>query len=420
MGLFKEVLEDVDGSLSKGNGNGNFTNLLFKSIKNLMSDCCATDKKFNNLFTKFRKELLPDVIKNWENLPNDQQKSLGNVIDFFCGLHFLVGLADQAEPYLKVWENINFTGQNVGSLLHESYSNGELGTLRLLRTVCKSVQHHAYEKSGRMVTCEIFMEKRNITRLPIYQFLGNRFNILFLIGASVYFLFDNFINFFDQMELDSRLLVAVYWDLKVLAFRVGYRVLGLIEKLVTGPLWRIMVKEKCVLNMSTHYQNLLTCFEKWADDCTSFLNNETSCEPSFISQDDCFNSLHKPVSEEIHIMTKQCLEIIFGRLVIVTRRILHDHLKEGKYSTKIPLLEKDASFLNTANAVHERDFGLLDRLMRIKPKALDFVYEGLIVSSKSKTNLWRDQLSKEQLEMAMESARRSKQKRKELYIHREK
>ena len=84
------------------------------------------------------------------------------------------------------------------------------------------------------------------------------------------------------------------------------------------------------------------------------------------------------------------------------------------------MLEKDASFLNTANAVHERDFGLLDRLMRIKPKALDFVYEGLIVSSKSKTNLWRDQLSKEQLEMAMESARRSKQKRKELYIHREK
>ena len=52
--LFKEVLEDFGGSLSKGNGNGNFTNLVFKSIKNLMSDRCATQKKFNNLFTKFR------------------------------------------------------------------------------------------------------------------------------------------------------------------------------------------------------------------------------------------------------------------------------------------------------------------------------------------------------------------------------
>ena len=79
-----------------------------------------------------------------------------------------------------------------------------------------------------MVTFEIFMEERNITRLPIYQFLGNRFNILFLNGAGVYFLFDHLINFFDQVELDNRLLVAVYWDLKVLAFRVGCRVLGLI------------------------------------------------------------------------------------------------------------------------------------------------------------------------------------------------
>ena len=88
-----------------------------------------------------------------------------------------------------------------------------------------------------------------------------------------------------------------------------------------------MVKEKCVLNISTHYQKLLTCFEKWEDDSTSFLNNETLCDPSFISQDVCFNSLNEPVSEEMHIMTKQCLEVIFGGLVIVTWRMLHDHLR---------------------------------------------------------------------------------------------
>ena len=100
--------------------------------------------------------------------------------------------------------------------------------------------------------------------------------------------------------------------------------------------------------------------------------------------------------------------------------MLHDHLKEGKYSTKTRLLKKDASFVNTTNVVCERDFGVLDRLMRIKPKALDFVYEGLIMFSKNKTNLWRDQLSKEHLEMAMESARKSKQKQKELCIQRKK
>ena len=62
----------------------------------------------------------------------------------------------------------------------------------------------------------------------------------------------------------------------------------------------------------------------------------------------------------------------------------------------------------------EPDFGVLDRLMQIKPMALDFVYEGLTMFAKNKTNLWRDQLSKEQLEMAMESARRFKQKQKDV------
>ena len=46
--------------------------------------------------------------------------------------------------------------------------------------------------------------------------------------------------------------------------------------------------------------------------------------------------------------------------------------------------------------------------MRIKPKESYFVSEGLIMFSKNKTNLWRDQLSKEQLGMAVESARISK------------
>ena len=106
-------------------------------------------------------------------------------------MHFLLGLADQAEACLKAWENIIFKGENVGSLLHGVYSNGESDTLRLIRTVCKYVQHHGCQKSDRMVTFEIFMEERNITRLTLYQLLGNRFNILFLNGAGVYFLFDH-------------------------------------------------------------------------------------------------------------------------------------------------------------------------------------------------------------------------------------
>ena len=41
--------------------------------------------------------------------------------------------------------------------------------------------------------------------------------------------------------------------------------------------------------------------------------------------------LLEPCDEQIQLMTKQCLEIVFGGLKMVTRRMLHDHLDVGKY-----------------------------------------------------------------------------------------
>ena len=177
-----------------------------------------------------------------------------------------------------------------------------------------------------------------------------------------------------------------------------------------------MEKEKCVLNMSKHYQDLLFYFEKWAEDCSSFLmNNETFCDRSFISGDKCFDSLNVQASDEEQKMVKQCLEIIFGGFV-VSRCMLHSHLKEGVFSTITEELKKEASSVSTTNAAAERDFAMLDRLKRSKPRALDIVYEGMTMFSLNKTNHWRDGLSKNILHKAMEFARKSKQHQKALYF----
>ena len=98
--LFKEVLDKVGKKLGKG-GN-DFGKKNFSNIKNLMSDRCAVQKKFNNLFIKLRKEYLTNVVRNWSNLSNVKQESFGKVIELFCGLPFSVGLGDQAEACLKV------------------------------------------------------------------------------------------------------------------------------------------------------------------------------------------------------------------------------------------------------------------------------------------------------------------------------
>ena len=57
------------------------------------------------------------------------------------------------------------------------------------------------------------------------------------------------------------------------------------------------------------------------------LGNVTLFENVEISKYDVFNSLILP-SYILDELTKKCLEILFGSLRTVTRRILDDHLKD--------------------------------------------------------------------------------------------
>ena len=146
----------------------------------------------------------------------------------FCGLHFIVALADTEEACLKLWEGVVFSDtKKFGSLNHGSYSNGESGALRLIWSVCKLVQEHGCEKSGRMVSFSTFMKETNqMDTLPPYPFLGNRFNILFVSGAGVFYLYPFLADFFNNLSLDNKLMSAVYRDLQVLHFRVACQALG--------------------------------------------------------------------------------------------------------------------------------------------------------------------------------------------------
>ena len=61
-------------------------------------------------------------------------------------------------------------------------------------------------------------------------------------------------------------------------------------------------------------------------------------------------------------------------------------------------------------------FGLLERLVRLTSKVLDFAYESLIMVSKNKANLSKDQLGKDEMKMTTESVRKGKQKQRKLSI----
>ena len=235
-----------------------------------MSDRCDTQKKFNKLFMEFRKNILKHAI-NFDDLSQMEQEEMVDVNQFFCGLHYLVGLADQADACLKIWESIIHKDRKVGSIAHGGYSNGESGATRPIRSICKSVQKRGCEKSGKIVFFATYLKYEfGITSIILIHFwVTDLTSFLSMLPGSTFF-------------------------------------------------------------MMSYYQNLVQLLESSSEDFSKFFRGESFYDPSFINRDKCLIKLLEPCDEQAQRMTKQCLEIIFGRLKMVTRQMLHDHLDDGK------------------------------------------------------------------------------------------
>ena len=190
-------------------------------------------------------------------------------------MHYVVGLADQTETALKAWEKLLFGEAAVGSLANGGYSNGESGTSRLIRTVCKTVQTRGCEKSGRVQDFAAFLTvELGFPSVPLIPFKGNRFNILFYNGGMCYYLRDHLNSFLSEVNEENKLFKAVHHDLEVSAFIAACRALGFINKFVTGPLWSLLESEVHILKMNQHYQHMEELFNKYAEDATSIMKGD--------------------------------------------------------------------------------------------------------------------------------------------------
>ena len=228
----------------------------------------------------------------------------------------------------------------------------------MIRTTCKAVQTHGCEKSGRISDFYTFLcEEVGFSNVPFILFKGNRFNVLSYNGGILYFLYNHLKHFFESVKDENRLLKAVHSDLQIKSNLCGCRPLGLINKFITKPLWRSGIH---ILDMNKHYQKVSSLFFDLSDDTEELMFGNVIF---FEISKDVYNSLILP-SNVLDESTKQCLEIIFGGLCIITRRMLDDHLEDGKYSNPSQQLMKKTVSVSTTNSIAEHNFGMLDRFIR--------------------------------------------------------
>lgn len=135
------MLSDLAMSLGKNNKEETAAKLIC-SIKNLMSDQCATNNVFNDGIQVYRKTLLPAIIKNYDYLSEVEKNSLAGMGRFACHLHLLANFGTEADKAMLAIENSVCDGKNPFSYGSES------GTFRLARTGAKAFTHRRCEKAG--------------------------------------------------------------------------------------------------------------------------------------------------------------------------------------------------------------------------------------------------------------------------------
>lgn len=103
LGTLKEILDDID-SIHTALGKDTASAAIVAKLKNTMSDRDSAEKLFNDMLHDFRADVLPTVVENWSQIAEQDRKQITRMNNFFCGLHFIVGLADPAEETVKLWE----------------------------------------------------------------------------------------------------------------------------------------------------------------------------------------------------------------------------------------------------------------------------------------------------------------------------
>jgi len=221
--------------------------------------------------------------------------------------------------------------------------------------------------------------------------------------------------FTEVWQTPNQLLRAVLADIKVPEYKAGCKALGVINKIITGPLWRVLEsRDISILKMNEKFCHLKSCLDNWSQDATSVMSGEAVLYSDFLpTKDQIYESLFAP---SVYDATAQeLLEVIFGAFSSLISRLVEDHLPNGKYDNPSAELVAETKSVPTTNVISERDFAQLDRFLREKPNATTLSLEAMIMFSNNKTASWLHTKTLKEREELMKKARSVTPEFKQLY-----
>ena len=297
-------------------------------------------------------------------------------------------MAETCSKALVELENYLFEGVPI---LDKSFKKtSDPGSVRLVRTCCKTFARGGDKKNGRFCSFSTYIQEllreNKCQSIPLERCRGNRFNILFRNAGVVFFLNDK-LGRLLELEHSNRLLQAVKHDLGIAA---GCKALGLISELVTVPLWEIIKNENMTITVSSAvYQELVQYIENFVDNIEAFMKGSyvlSFVNAGKLNASPVFAALTKDWEHDAKVIA--CLQVLMPALCQLCQRLYKDYLPGGMWFRSSDSVRVKTQGVPKHSKFSKSVFGHMDRLLREKPNTTQIAYEANIMFVHNKTMSW--------------------------------
>ncbi|XP_041475676.1 uncharacterized protein LOC121424143 [Lytechinus variegatus] len=396
-----QVQELADSISTEASESTNITQKIMTTLKSTIANQGPTVPQLSDKLRLLKEELLPSVFRKWDLLEQEEKATCQQFATLYCKMHPLINFDEEVDKILKAYEDIASGGKTMHTLL-----TGESGVRRLIRTGSKAFHHRGCEESGVEDSFSSYIRHEFDSDNLLVDYVGNRAYILFEGAAVTFYHLQHFQNFVSILPEPNNLLRAVAEDAADRVYEAEMRALGIVHKIITEPFWTAVKKARNILELSDVLHHLQLKLTAWKDDGGDMLSGESAVTGISPVKDSVYEKLFIDKEDaDKHAICVQALELICCAILQKLERQCKDHLPGGKYWKPSASFEQAFFKVPSTNLIGERDFAILDILVRQKPSARVISLEALIIWTNNKTAAWLEDLDEERRTELMTEAR---------------
>ncbi len=375
--LFMEIAE-----LLTENGDPTSTLAsLIKTVKNTMTDRHVVNGCYIDQLREYKESLLPKITPLYHSFTAKELQDAIRINKTFCGMHAIVGMGTVSKEALTEFETIAAPDAET-----RGFKRAGSRTYNLMYEVSKAlVPGHNYQKAG---VSDYFIPylKSQGHKSHLISFRGERINVIFVMGGAAYFHREHILVFKDKYCITDNKLLNAIKDLENPVFQAGLRSIGIIGKLITGPLVRLIEDKKGhIFDLNGTWEHTIKKLNEFSLDPSPLFEGIECVLKGKVVKDEVYEELLKPADDELEALTADCLKLLCCACSILLSRQLKDQLPGGLYYEPSKDVLQETAMCPKQNIISERDFSHLDRQLRIKPTASTVAISGLVCFGNNKT-----------------------------------